>query len=190
MPPQLPRQPTRPVKKTAKDARDAPDGGTANASREKDARPLPAAHRPFLLRLWLSLLLTRHHTERHPLLVAPRLRILQPRRRKRTPCHLGCHRFSQRPISTTRPSDPAQRAAIAKAKEDSAKAEAIAEAERAAAESKAEAERQARVKDLYARASRYPQVKDGQYAHHRHARCTQDEGRRQHLSYCRTHVRK
>ena len=56
---------------------------------------------------------------------------------------------------------PAQRAAIAKAKEDSAKAEAIAEAERAAAESKAEAERQARVKDLYARASRYPQVKDG-----------------------------
>ena len=56
---------------------------------------------------------------------------------------------------------PAQRAAIAKAKEDSAKAEAIAEAERAAAESKAEAERQARVKDLYARASKYPQVKDG-----------------------------
>ena len=56
---------------------------------------------------------------------------------------------------------PAQRAAIAKAKEDSAKAEAIAEAERAAAESKAEAERQARVKDLYTRASRYPQVKDG-----------------------------
>ncbi len=56
---------------------------------------------------------------------------------------------------------PAQRAAIAKAKEDSAKAEAIAEAERVAAESKAEAERQARVKDLYARASRYPQVKDG-----------------------------
>ena len=56
---------------------------------------------------------------------------------------------------------PAQRAALAKAKEDSAKAEAIAEAERAAAESKAEAERQARVKDLYARASRYPQVKDG-----------------------------
>ena len=56
---------------------------------------------------------------------------------------------------------PAQRAAIAKAKEDSAKAEAIAEAERAAAESKAEAERQARVKDLYARASRFPQVKDG-----------------------------
>ena len=56
---------------------------------------------------------------------------------------------------------PAQRAAIAKAKEDSAKAEAIAEAERAAAESKAEAERQARVKDLYASASRYPQVKDG-----------------------------
>ena len=56
---------------------------------------------------------------------------------------------------------PAQRAAIAKAKEDSAKAEAIAEAERAAAESKAEAERQARVKDLYARASGYPQVKDG-----------------------------
>ena len=56
---------------------------------------------------------------------------------------------------------PAQRAAIAKAKEDSAKAEAIAETERAAAESKAEAERQARVKDLYARASRYPQVKDG-----------------------------
>ena len=56
---------------------------------------------------------------------------------------------------------PAQRAAIAKAKEDSAKAEAIAEAERAAAESKAEAERQARVKALYARASRYPQVKDG-----------------------------
>ncbi len=56
---------------------------------------------------------------------------------------------------------PAQRAAIAKAKEDSAKAEAIAKAERAAAESKAEAERQARVKDLYARASRYPQVKDG-----------------------------
>ena len=56
---------------------------------------------------------------------------------------------------------PAQRAAIAKAKEDSAKAEAIAEAERAAAESKDEAERQARVKDLYARASRYPQVKDG-----------------------------
>ena len=56
---------------------------------------------------------------------------------------------------------PAQRAAIAKAKEDSAKTEAIAEAERAAAESKAEAERQARVKDLYARASRYPQVKDG-----------------------------
>ena len=56
---------------------------------------------------------------------------------------------------------PAQRAAIAKAKEDSAKAEAIAEAERAATESKAEAERQARVKDLYARASRYPQVKDG-----------------------------
>ena len=60
---------------------------------------------------------------------------------------------------------PAQRAAIAKAKEDSAKAEAIAEAERAAAESKAE-------------------------AHHRHARCTQDESRRQHLSCCRTHVRK
>lgn len=56
---------------------------------------------------------------------------------------------------------PAQRAAIAKAKEDSAKAEAIAEAERAAAESKAEAERQARVRDLYTRASRYPQVKDG-----------------------------
>ena len=56
---------------------------------------------------------------------------------------------------------PAQRAAIAKAKEDSAKAEAIAEAERAAAASKAEAERQARVKDLYARASKYPQVKDG-----------------------------
>ena len=56
---------------------------------------------------------------------------------------------------------PAQRAALAKAKEDSAKAEAIAEAERVAAESKAEAERQARVKDLYARASRYPQVKDG-----------------------------
>ena len=56
---------------------------------------------------------------------------------------------------------PAQRAAIAKAKEDSAKAEAIAEAERAAAESKAEAERQARVKDLYARASSYSQVKDG-----------------------------
>ena len=56
---------------------------------------------------------------------------------------------------------PAQRAAIAKAKEDSAKAEAIAEAERAAAESKAEAEREARVKALYARASSYSQVKDG-----------------------------
>ena len=56
---------------------------------------------------------------------------------------------------------PAQRTAIARAKEDSAKAETIAEAERAAAESKAEAEREARVKALYARASSYSQVKDG-----------------------------